>query len=480
MNYLLEQLAPKTVWHFFEEICAIPHGSRNCKAISDYLMRFARERGLEARQDEAYNVVIFGPGTPGYEDHKPVILQGHMDMVCVKEPDYDLDFEKDGLCLKYDDQAVFAEGTTLGGDDGIAAAYALAILDSKTIAHPPLEVIITTDEEIGLLGADALDCSDLKGRTMINLDSEEEGILTVSCAGGATAILSLPVSRKPVYGPCWHLAVSGLQGGHSGQEIGCGRANADIVLGQLLARANKENPLRLTKIQGGAKDNAIPRSCTATVVSMTMDEETLPRLAEELQEEIRSNYKEPEAIVAAEIVEAMGGMAMGGEDTEKVISLLCAVPNGVQAMSKEISGLVQTSLNLGVLDMEGETVKLTFSVRSSVGGEKEALLDTLRREVEERGGSFLVEGAYPAWEYRKDSPLRDLMCQVYKELFEKEPEIQAIHAGLECGLFSGKMAGLDCVSIGPDMQDIHTSRERLSIASVERTWRYLLEILLRL
>lgn len=480
MNYLLEQLEPKTVWHFFEEICAIPHGSRNMKAISDYLMNFARERDLKARQDAAYNVVIFEPGTPGYENHKPVILQGHMDMVCEKEPDCDLDFEKDGLRLKFDDQAVFAEGTTLGGDDGIAVAYALAILDSKTIPHPPLEVVITTDEEIGLLGADALDCSDLEGRTMINLDSEEEGILTVSCAGGATAILTLPVSRKPVYGPCWRLMVSGLQGGHSGQEIGCGRANANICMGQLLSRANTENPLRLTKIQGGAKDNAIPRSCTATVVSMTLDKQILPRLAEELQEEIRMAYKEPEATVTAEIVEAMGGMAMCQEDTEKVISLLNAVPNGVQAMSEEIPGLVQTSLNLGILDMEGETVKLTFSVRSSVGTEKEALLDTLRRETEERGGSFQVEGAYPAWEYRKDSHLRDLMCEVYKELFQKEPKIEAIHAGLECGLFSGKLPGLDCVSIGPDMQDIHTSRERLSIASVERTWRYLLEILLRL
>ena len=476
----LRGLEPQIVWEKFEEICAIPHGSRNTKPISDYLVNFAKARGLACRQDRSNNVVIFAPGTAGYEDHAPVILQGHMDMVCEKEPDCAIDFEKDGLDVTHDGTNVFARGTTLGGDDGIAVAYALALLDSGDIPHPPLEVIVTTDEEIGMLGAADLDLGDLKGRTMLNMDSEEEGILTVSCAGGATAILKMPLHRRAVYGPCWRLRVDGLQGGHSGQEINRGRANANKVMGEFLQRAQKEMPLCIAKIAGGAKDNAIPRSCSVSLVAMSMEDHILPRLAEEIQAEVREKFNEPEALVTAEPVEAMGGMAMSAEDSRKTAELLCAVPNGVQKMSADIDGLVQTSLNLGILKMEEEQLELTFSVRSSVNGEKEALLQKLRDTVSLFAGSYEQMGEYPAWEYRKDSPLRDLMCQVYGDLFGKEPEIQAIHAGLECGLLSDKLPGLDCVSFGPEMADIHTSRDKLNIASVARMWDYLREILKRL
>lgn len=480
MDHVLQGLEPQKVWARFEEICAIPHGSRNTRAISDYLMEFAKSRGFRCRQDGSNNVVIFAPGTAGYEDHPTVILQGHMDMVCEKEPDCAIDFETDGLALTHDGTDVFARGTTLGGDDGIAVAYALALLESEDIPHPPLEVVVTTDEEIGMLGAADIDLSDLRGRTLVNIDSEEEGILTVSCAGGATATLKMPLHRRAVYGPCWSLQVDGLQGGHSGQEINKGLANANKIMGELLQRAQRDMPMCIVKIAGGAKDNAIPRSCSVSLVAMSMDEETLPRLAETLQAEVRAKYKEPEAVVTAQTVEAMGGMAMSTEDSRKTAELLCAVPNGVQKMSADIHGLVQTSLNLGILKMENEELCLTFSVRSSVNGEKEELLEKLRSTIALFDGSYEEMGAYPAWEYRKDSPLRDLMSRVYTDMFGTEPEIQAIHAGLECGLLSDKLPGLDCVSFGPNMADIHTSRERLNIASVARMWEYLLEILRRL
>lgn len=480
MNHPLQGLEPKIVWKYFEEICAIPHGSRHTGPISQYLLDFAQAHGLRCRRDGSNNVVIFAPGSAGYEDHAPVILQGHMDMVCEKEPDCTIDFEKDGLDLTHDGTDVFANGTTLGGDDGIAVAYALALMDSGDIPHPPLEVVITTDEEIGMLGAADIDLSDLKGRTLVNMDSEEEGILTVSCAGGATAILKMPLHRKAVYGPCWSLSVEGLQGGHSGQEINKNRANANKVMGELLKRIQETAPLCLVKVQGGAKDNAIPRSCAVSLVAMTMDEDLLPRLAAEAQAEVQSRYDEPNAAVKAEPVEAMGGMAMSTEDAKKTAEFLCDLPNGVQAMSQEIQGLVQTSLNLGIVKVEDETLVLTFSVRSSVNEEKDELLERLRSTAEKYGGTMEIMGAYPAWEYRKNSPLRELMCRVYREQFGKEPEIQAIHAGLECGLLSDKLPGLDCVSFGPEMADIHTSREKLNIASVGRMWKYLLEILRRL
>ena len=480
MSHPLQGLEPQAVWKFFEEICAIPHGSRHTGPISQYLLDFAQAHGLRCRRDGSNNVVIFAPGTEGYEDHAPVILQGHMDMVCEKEPDCTINFETDGLDLTHDGTDVFAYGTTLGGDDGIAVAYALALLDSKEIPHPPLEVVITTDEEIGMLGAADIDLSDLKGRTLVNMDSEEEGILTVSCAGGATAILKMPLHRKAVYGPCWSLSVEGLQGGHSGQEINKNRANANKVMGELLKKIQETAPLCLVKVQGGAKDNAIPRSCAVSLVAMTMDETLLPKLAAEAQEWVRAQYDEPDAVVKAEAVEAMGGMAMSTEDSKNVADFLCDLPNGVQAMSQEIPGLVQTSLNLGIARIEEEQLVLTFSVRSSVNEEKTALLETLRQTAERYEGTMEIMGAYPAWEYRKDSPLRDLMCEVYREQFGKEPEIQAIHAGLECGLLSDKLPGLDCVSFGPEMADIHTSREKLNIASVGRMWKYLLEILRRL
>ena len=472
----LAGLKPGSVFRYFEEICAIPHGSRNTKAISDYLVAFAKEHNLKYIQDESNNVILFGPGTCGMEDHAPVILQGHMDMVCEKDASCPLDMAVDGLDLMRDDRFVYAKGTTLGGDDGIAVAYALAILEDNTIAHPPLEVIITVDEEIGMLGANAIDLSMLRGRTLINLDSEEEGIFTVSCAGGATSVISLPVERKAVYGPCVRLTVDGLQGGHSGAEIHKNRANANKVMGEYLSRIQKLMPLCLTSFSGGSKDNAIPRSCQATVVAMGIGIERINDVAAQLQAEIREKYDEPQATVQAFDVDALGGNSLTTSATSDVISLLCACPNGVQSYSQDIPGLVQTSLNLGIAKL-GDRFTATFSVRSSVNQEKEELIRKLRELTDFYNGSYSQSGTYPAWEFRKDSPLRDTMVRIYQEMFGKEPQVLAIHAGLECGLLGDKLPGLDCVSIGPQMHDIHTSREKLEIASTERTWNFLLEVL---
>ena len=476
----LAGLEPAAVFQYFEQICAIPHGSGNTKAISDYLVGFAKEHGFEFCQDELNNVIIFGKGTCGMEDHAPVIIQGHMDMVCEKDEDCPINMDTDGLDVTHDGAYVFARGTTLGGDDGIAVAFALALLADKNIPHPPLEVVITVDEETGMEGATGIDLSQLKGRTLINIDSEEEGIFTVSCAGGARGTITMPVTRRAVYGPCVRLTVEGLQGGHSGVEIHKNRANANKVMGELLSRIQKLMPLCLTKFSGGSKDNAIPRSCSVTLVAMGSHIDRINGVCDELEKEIKEKYDEPEVRIYGDDVDAFGGNALPTDLSAKVIALLCAAPNGVQAWSKDIDGLVQTSLNLGVALLEKEQLRLTFAVRSSVNQEKRELLEQLAKLADFNDAQYSEMGDYPAWEYRKDSDLRDTMVAVYREMFGKEPEVVAIHAGLECGILSDKLPGLDCVSIGPEMHDIHTSRERLGIASTKRTWEFVLEVLKRL
>ena len=472
----LAGLEPANVFGYFEKICSIPHGSRNTGLIADYLVEFAREHEIEYIRDEHNNVIFFQEGTCGMEDHDPVIIQGHSDMVCEKDADCPIDMATEGLDVTHDGRYVFAKGTTLGGDDGIALAYALAILADKSIPHPPLEVVITVDEEIGMLGAAAIDLSMLKGRTLLNIDSEEEGIFTVSCAGGCRATLSLNVERRAVYGPCIRLHVDGLQGGHSGVEIHKNRANANKIMGEFMSRIQKLMPLCLTSLSGGSKDNAIPRSCQTTLVAMGIHLERINDIAEQIQKEVREQYDEPEATVQAFDVDALGGNSLTTESTAKVISLLCSAPNGVQAMSQDIPGLVQTSLNMGIAKL-GERFTATFSLRSSVNSEKQELLDRLVKLIEMHGGNYTTMGDYPAWEYKKDSKLRDTMVKVYTDMFARAPQVVAIHAGLECGLLGEKLPELDCVSIGPEMHDIHTSREKLGISSTERTWNFLLEVL---
>ncbi len=472
----LAGLEPKSVFTYFEQLCAIPHGSGNTKGISDYIVSFAKENGIRYVQDAMNNVLLFGEGTCGMEDHEPVIIQGHIDMVCDKDADCPIDMEKEGLDITHDGEWVFAKGTTLGGDNGIAVAYAMALLTDKSIPHPPLEVILTVDEETGMYGAGAIDLSSLKSRRMLNLDCEEEGIFTVSCAGGARAQLLLPVTRRAVYGPCVKLTVEGLQGGHSGVEIHKNRANANKVMGEFLSRVQALMPICITKLQGGAKDNAIPHSCEATLVALGMYIERINEVAAQLQKEIREQYDEPNAIIRGDDVDALGGNALTTESSAKAIALLNAAPNGIEAWSQDIDGLVQTSLNLGVVTLDEELI-LSWATRSSVNAERDTLAEKLKALADFHDARLEVSGAYPAWEYKKDSVLRDTMIKTYTEMYGKAPEVVAIHAGLECGLLSEKLPGLDCVAMGPDMRDIHTSRERLNIASTKRTWEFIQEVL---
>lgn len=480
-NRVLSGLQPERVFYWFAELCGIPHGSRNTKKISDFLAKFAADRGLRYVQDEVNNVIIFKDGTKDYENHPAVILQGHIDMVAEQTPDCPLNMETDGLRLCTDGKTIWADGTTLGGDDGIAVAYALALLESDDIPHPPLECVFTVDEEIGMEGAEALDTSVLKGKTLINADSEDEGILTVSCAGGATSGLQLPIVLAPAEGRGIHIYVDGLLGGHSGQEINKGRANSNIVMGQLLDKLLRQLPFRLVYVRGGQKDNAIPRYTMAKVIVAENRSDDAVKAIDEIAKELLAALPttEEKASITSELC-VCRGKAMDYASTRKVIGLLTSVPNGVQKMSADIEGLVQTSLNLGILKTEGELVSLTFSVRSSVNDEKQELIDRLREVGAKFDAAYTQSGEYPAWEYRKESRLRDIMVETFEELYGRKPVVEAIHAGLECGLFCDKIEGLDAVSFGPDMQDIHTTRERLNIASAARTWDYLLAILEKL
>lgn len=476
---VLENYEPKQVFHYFEEICKIPHGSGNTKEISDYLVSFAKEHDLAYVQDEMNNVVIFKPAAPGYEEAPTVILQGHMDMVCEKRADVEHDFTKDGLKLSVENGYLSANGTTLGGDDGIAVAYGLAILADKELAHPALEVLFTVDEETGLLGADGFDCSVLKGKRMINLDSEEEGSLWVSCAGGVAGNTHLFVQRVEGTGKHLQITINGLMGGHSGAEIHKNRASANILMGQFLFELQNNCGYALFALEGGQKDNAITRESIADILVLPEEEELVYAAAEKLQKNFREEYAGSDENIAVTVTDLgeTDAMVLHPTSQEKVIFYLMNMPFGVKKMSGTIEGLVETSCNPGILKLEEGELYIQTSIRSSVGVAKEALSRKIGYLTEFLGGEYDVEGIYPAWEYRKESPLRDKMVAVYEKMFEKKPEVVAIHAGLECGLFYEKIEGLDCISLGPNILDIHTSEERLDMESTRRTWEYLLEVL---
>ncbi|MDY3018309.1 MAG: aminoacyl-histidine dipeptidase [Blautia sp.] len=473
----LENCEPKRVFYYFEELCKIPHGSGNTKQISDYLVSFAKEHGLEYVQDEMNNVVIYKPATKGYEDAPAVILQGHMDMVCEKRPDVEHDFTKDPLNISVQDGYVTANGTTLGGDDGIAVAYGLALLESEDIAHPALEVLITVDEEIGLLGAEGIDCSVLKGKRLINLDSEAEGSLWISCAGGLSGISTIPVQRVEAEGQKAAVKITGLMGGHSGAEIDKKRANANVLMGRFLYSLQKETAYEIISLAGGQKDNAITREADAEL--LVEDINAVKACAEKLQKGFREEYAGTDEKITVEITDlgAASAKVLHPTSREKVLFFLMEVPFGIQKMSGTIDGLVETSTNIGIVKLGEDEFLGSSSVRSSVEAAGAALSDKIRYLTEFLGGEYTVQGAYPAWEYRKDSPLRDRMVEVYEEMYGEKPNVVAIHAGLECGLFYKKIEGLDCVSLGPNMKDIHTSEEMLDIASTERVWKYLVKVL---
>ena len=476
---VLSNLEPQNVFHFFEEITKIPHGSGNVGQISDYLVKFARDRGLYCIQDELKNIIIIKEAVPGYEDEPTVILQGHMDMVAVKKPDCDIDMAKEGLRIAVRGDEIYAEGTSLGGDDGIAVAYALALLDSDTIKHPRLEVIVTVDEEVGMDGARGIDLSMLTGNRMVNLDSEDEGIFLTSCAGGARVKGKLPLSEAQRQGVAVEVTVGGLLGGHSGGEIHKERGNSNCLMGRLLYRLAETFDIGISRLQGGLADNAIPRETKAVLVVEERDKEAILDVVKTVEGEIRAELssKDPGAFLAAGEGRPGSWLCTTAEDTAKAAAWLIALPNGVQAMSADMHGLVETSLNLGILSYEDGCLLADFSVRSSVESAKQALIDRLCAVIGLAGGSFLVSGDYPGWKYRKDSPLREKMTALYEKMYGKAPKVEAIHAGLECGILGSKIADLDCVSMGPDMKDIHTTEETLSISSTGRVWEFLVRLL---
>lgn len=474
---ILSSLSPREVFGFFEEICAIPHGSGNTKQISRYLAEFAKKRSLKYRQDELGNVIIWKKASQGYEDREPIMLQGHMDMVAVKKPQSTINMEKEGLRLAVEGDTLFARETSLGGDDGIALAYELALLDTDTLPHPPLECVFTVDEEIGLLGAQAIDLSDCLSQRLINLDSEEEGIFLAGCAGGMRVDCHLPWQREEVQGICCTVRIGGLLGGHSGAEIHRGRANSNVLAGRFLLYAKEKVTLRLVDIEGGLADNAIPRETAMKL--LVADPFGLVQAAEEFDRMLKLEYaaKDPGIFCCLEQHEPGSYFAVTREDTLKAATLIGCLPNGVQSYSGEIEGLVETSLNMGLLNSSKEGLSLGFSLRSSFESAKNGLKQQLFALTESLGGSSQATGDYPGWAYRKDSTLREKMAEVYEKMYGRQPEIQAIHAGLECGFFQEKIPQLDCVSIGPDMKDIHTTEETMSISSVCRTWEFLCQVL---
>ena len=476
---ILSGLRPKRVFEIFELLCSVPHGSGNTKQISDLIVGFAKGLSLEVTQDGFNNVIIKKPGSKGFENAPPVILQGHMDMVCVKTPECDLDLKKDGLRVRTDGEWVWAEGTSLGGDDGIAVAISLAVLEDNSIIHPPLEVLITVDEETSLEGAKNVDLQGLKGRRLLNLDSEEEGVFTVSCAGGLGCGCRLAVSGiSPENGKYYNVKISGLTGGHSGAEIHRQRGNANKLLARFLLKANRELGLLLEDFRGGDFDNVIPKTAEASVWLPDEHADDFERLAGEYEKIYKAElgFTDPGLLLTVTPKADLGKTA-DPECTKAALTCLFATPDGVQAMSNEVPGLVQTSLNLGVIRMDENTLTFNFSIRSSKSTEKRAVFEKVRAIVEAAGGRAEILSEYPAWEFVRESKVREAALKAYNNVYGGEARVAGIHAGLECGILAEKLPGLDAISFGPDLRDIHSVNERLGVASTERLYRLVTELL---
>ena len=477
---VLNGYEPAKVLGFFEEICQIPHGSGNTKQLSDWLVDFAKARNLEHYQDELNNVIIIKEASAGYEGSEPVILQGHIDMVCNQEESCTKDMATEGLDLAVDGDLLYAEGTTLGGDDGIAAAFMLAMLDDDSLAHPRVEAVFTTEEETGLYGAEAIDVSPLKGKRFINIDSEDEGIVTVGCAGGVTGIGSVPFGREAFDGQAFEVKIFGLRGGHSGTDIIFGQENAAKALGRLLYELQEEAGARIVSLEGGVADNVIPTSASALIVVPSVSAAKAHEVFDACKATFAHEFKvDPDFDMTLSETDCALD-PMDADSCQKVLAYLIGTPNGIEKMTHGIDKLPQTSLSLGVLRTLDDAVEYVFCIRSAVDSECEMLARRLECQIKPLGGTLRREGPYPGWEYQADSPLRDLICEVYKEQTGKDMIVEAIHAGLECGYFSGKMPGLDCVSIGPDVNDVHTPNETLSISSTQRTWELVKEVVARM
>lgn len=476
---VLSGLKPEKVFNFFEEISAIPRGSKKEEQISAYLANFGRSRGLETIQDEALNVIIKKDATPGYEDVPAIIIQGHMDMVWEKNLDTEFDFEKEGLKLLIDGDFIKAKGTTLGADNGIAVAFALAVLDSNDIPHPKLEVLITSDEETGMSGVMALDGNLLEGKYLFNVDTEEEGEIYVSCSGGNRTTLTIPVTyTDAVLDSFYNISVRGLFGGHSGMEIQLQRGNSNKIMGRILKAISDELTINLIEINGGSKTNAIPREGDVLISVAKKDIETLNEILADVTKDIAEELRVSDAGVKITMTEGTKtSKVMDLDTTKRVINTLFLYPNGVQRMSLDIEGLVETSLNLGVLTTEDAGVVLQSAIRSSVDAAKALLTKEVETLAMISGAKFEQGATYPAWKFNPNSKLQGMALEVHEKSTGKKAGIKAIHAGLECGLLSEKLPHCDMISFGPNMFDVHTPEEKLSISSVENVWNYFLDLL---
>ncbi|MCR2045050.1 aminoacyl-histidine dipeptidase [Anaerosalibacter massiliensis] len=481
MSRILEKITPERVFYYFEDLTRIPRCSGEEQNVSNYLLNFAKEHNLEVIQDKALNIIIKKPGTKGYENAPTVVLQGHMDMVCEKDADVEHDFSKDPIKLQIDGDYIKGTGTTLGADNGIAVAMCLAILDSKDIPHPPLEVLATTSEETGMDGANALNPKDIEGKILINIDSEEEGKLLVSCAGGERDRVEIPIiwEKSDENKAPYIIEITGLQGGHSGMEIDEGRGNGNKLMGRLLYELRKKIDFNLAEIEGGAKTNTIPRSGKALVTINEDSKEIFEKIIKDMEKTFKNEFKLTDKNIRIEMKKSELNInkVFSDDTTKKIIGTLILMPNGVQTMSREIEDLVESSNNLGIVKTLENVVIFESSIRSSVRSLRKDIANQMAIIADMLGGNWESYASYPEWEYEEDSYIRKVFQRVYKEKFGKELEIAAIHAGLECGLFKAKFKEMDMVSFGPNMYGVHTPEEKLSISSTKKTWELLLGVL---
>lgn len=462
---------------YFRRISEIPRESGHCEKISDYIVSFAESRGLKYIRDEAYNVVIYKDALNGYESCPPLIFQGHMDMVCEKVVNSRHDFSKDALRIVEKDGYITADGTTLGADDGIAVAYMLALLDDDNLINPPLEMVFTTDEETGMLGALRFDTSCLKGKHMINLDSEEEGVFICACAGGMTGNIEIPIKRRQFRGTRIDITVSRLLGGHSGTDIDKNRANAIMLMGRILSDI-KNNNIGLLDMHGGNKDNVIPNEARMSIVVSSDEADTIVDIlfdeVKKLSDEISES--EPDVLFTVENLLDDGNVlydVLATDSFERLTGFLETLPNGVHVMSEDMPGMVESSSNLGIFEMTDTSVSIAVSIRSQKDDYIRYFSNELKKMSDKAKAVYSTKSAYPGWDIRKDSPFRDMLCKVYRKVSRHNAEVRSVHAGLEGGVFASKIPDMDIVSLGPDILDIHTVNERLNKASVYRIYTFL-------
>lgn len=468
MEYIIKGRKPEAVFRYFEEISAIPRGSYNEAGIADYLCAFAQARGLEYHRDSKNNVLIKAPASPDKRDALPLLLQGHTDMVCEKNHNVAHDFLRDPLELYLDGKYLRARGTTLGGDDGIAVAIMLALLDGTLPSHPAYECLFTTAEEVGLDGAHAFDYSLLSARRMLNLDSEEFGVVTAGCAGGVRSDLSLPCKTEALAGSCVEIKLTGLAGGHSGENINCGRANANKLMGRLLSALLEDQPqAHLISLHGGAKDNAIPRESGAIVA--VPDADRAVTVLTDIGEEIAAELCAEDRGFRLSVSPTDAPVEMyTAEVTRAAVTVLTCVANGVLEMSRKVPGLVEFSRNLGVIRAEDGKLTFVFSTRSSIEGQLDLSMRDLNLLAAAVGGSIRHHSRYPGWSYAEHSAVRDAYLAAFRAVTGTDARVNVIHAGLECGIIHQHVPDMDMISIGPDMQNIHSPDEALDLDSVER------------